>query len=69
MAAGMGSRFGGLKQLSPINNFNETIIDYSVFDAKRAGFTKVVFVIRKEFESDFKNQITHKYKTFTPGPC
>lgn len=62
MAAGMGSRFGGLKQLSPINNFNETIIDYSVFDAKRAGFTKVVFVIRKEFESDFKNQITNKYK-------
>ncbi|SEB81850.1 UTP-glucose-1-phosphate uridylyltransferase [Tenacibaculum sp. MAR_2009_124] len=62
MAAGMGSRFGGLKQLSPINNFNETIIDYSVFDAKRAGFTKVVFVIRKEFEDDFKNLITHKYK-------
>ncbi|CAM1374506.1 nucleotidyltransferase family protein [Tenacibaculum xiamenense] len=62
MAAGMGSRFGGLKQLSPINDFNETIIDYSVFDAKRAGFTKVVFVIRKEFEDDFKNLITHKYR-------
>ncbi|MFV0248340.1 MAG: sugar phosphate nucleotidyltransferase [Tenacibaculum sp.] len=62
MAAGMGSRFGGLKQLSPINDFNETIIDYSVFDAKRAGFTKAVFVIRKEFESDFKQQITDKYK-------
>ena len=62
MAAGMGSRFGGLKQLSPVNNYNETIIDYSVFDAKRAGFDKVVFVIRKEFEDDFKNLITHKYK-------
>ncbi|MGG8495585.1 nucleotidyltransferase family protein [Tenacibaculum sp. TC6] len=62
MAAGMGSRFGGLKQLSPVNDFNETIIDYSVFDAKRAGFTNVVFVIRKEFENDFKQQITHKFK-------
>ncbi len=61
MAAGMGSRFGGLKQLSPINSYKETIIDYSVFDAKRAGFSKVVFVIRKEFEKEFKKQVTTKY--------
>ncbi|CAL2085822.1 sugar phosphate nucleotidyltransferase [Tenacibaculum sp. 190524A02b] len=61
LAAGMGSRFGGLKQVSPVNEFNETIIDYSVFDAKRAGFTKIVFVIRKEFELDFKEKITAKY--------
>ncbi len=62
LAAGMGSRFGGLKQLSPINPFDETIIDYSVYDAKRAGFTKVVFVIREEFEDEFKEKITSKYK-------
>lgn len=61
MAAGMGSRFGGLKQLSPINSFKETIIDYSVFDAKRAGFSKVVFVIREEFEKEFKKQVTAKF--------
>lgn len=61
MAAGMGSRFGGLKQLSPINSHKETIIDYSVFDAKRAGFSKVVFVIRRDFEKAFKEQITAKY--------
>ena len=48
MAAGMGSRYGGLKQLEPVGPNEETIIDYSVFDAIRAGFTKVVFIIRKE---------------------
>lgn len=61
MAAGMGSRYGGLKQLEPVGPNEETIIDYSVFDAIRAGFTKVVFIIRKEFESDFKEKITDKY--------
>ena len=61
MAAGMGSRYGGLKQLDWIGPNNETIIDYSVFDAIRAGFSKVVFIIRKEFEDEFKEKITNKY--------
>ncbi len=54
MAAGMGSRFGGLKQLEPIGKNGEVIIDYSVHDAIKAGFNKVVFVIKKEIEDDFK---------------
>ena len=54
MAAGMGSRYGGLKQLDKIGPNGETIIDYSVFDAIKAGFSKVVFIIRKEFEDEFK---------------
>ena len=49
MAAGMGSRYGGLKQLDPVGPSSETIIDYSVFDAIQAGFTNIVFVIRKDF--------------------
>ena len=59
MAAGMGSRYGGLKQLDPVGPNGETIIDYSVHDAIRAGFNKVVFIVRDEFKSDFENQITH----------
>ncbi len=54
MAAGMGSRFGGLKQASPIGANGEMIIDYSVYDAKNAGFDKAVIVIRKDIESDFR---------------
>ena len=54
MAAGMGSRFGGLKQLTPVGPAGELIIDYSVFDAKRAGFDKVYFIIKDEIYSDFK---------------
>lgn len=50
MAAGMGSRFGGLKQIEPVGPHGEIIADYSVYDAKRAGFSKVVFIIRKENE-------------------
>jgi NDP-sugar pyrophosphorylase family protein len=61
MAAGMGSRYGGLKQLDAIGPNGETIIDYSVYDAIKAGFSKVVFIIRKEFENDFRNKITNKY--------
>ena len=53
MAAGMGSRYGGLKQLDSVGPNQETIIDYSVYDAIRAGFDKVVFVIRKEFHKEF----------------
>ncbi len=63
MAAGMGSRYGGLKQLDSVGPNNETIIDYSVYDAVKAGFTKVVFIIRKEFETDFKLKISNKYKS------
>ena len=65
MAAGMGSRYGGLKQLDSVGPNGETIIDYSVFDAIRAGFTKVVFIIRRDFEQDFKEKITNKYKSRT----
>ena len=61
MAAGMGSRYGGLKQLDAIGPNGETIIDYSVYDAIKAGFSKVVFIIRREFENDFINKITNKY--------
>jgi len=61
MAAGMGSRYGGLKQLESIGPNQETIIDYSIFDAIRAGFTKVVFIIRKDFEMVFKEKISNKF--------
>ena len=61
MAAGMGSRYGGLKQLEAVGPGGETIIDYSVYDAIRAGFNKVVFIIRKDFEQEFTSQITDKY--------
>ena len=61
MAAGMGSRYGGLKQLDSVGPNKETIIDYSVYDAIRAGFDKVVFVIRKEFHNEFRSLITDKY--------
>ena len=61
MAAGMGSRYGGLKQLDAVGPGGETIIDYSVYDAIRAGFNKVVFIIRKDFEQEFTSQITDKY--------
>ena len=57
MAAGMGSRFGGLKQVEPVGPNGEFIIDYSVYDAKRAGFEKVVFVIKKELEEVFRETI------------
>ena len=61
MAAGMGSRYGGLKQLDAVGPHGDTIIDYSVYDAIAAGFTKVVFIIRKDFEDQFKAQVTDKY--------
>ena len=61
MAAGMGSRYGGLKQLDKVGPNGETIIDYSLHDAIKAGFTKVIFIIRRDFEDQFKLQITNKY--------
>ncbi|MDP8215285.1 MAG: sugar phosphate nucleotidyltransferase [Candidatus Euphemobacter frigidus] len=57
MAAGIGSRYGGLKQLDPVGPAGEIIIDYSVYDAIRAGFKKVVFVIRREIEDSFREKV------------
>lgn len=61
LAAGMGSRYGGLKQVDPVGPSGETIMDYSVFDAVRAGFDRVVFVIRRDFEEVFRATIGSKY--------
>ena len=61
LAAGMGSRYGGLKQIDPMGPAGETILDYSVFDALRAGFGKVVFIIRPDFEQDFRERIAAKF--------
>jgi UTP-glucose-1-phosphate uridylyltransferase len=60
LAAGMGSRFGGLKQVEPVGPNGETILEYSVFDAIRAGFGKVVFVIRESFAEEFKDRFESK---------
>ena len=57
LAAGMGSRFGGLKQITPVGPNKEFIIDYSVYDAIKAGFNKIVFIIKRENLEDFKNTI------------
>ncbi len=62
LAAGMGSRYGGLKQLDPVGPSGEVILDYSVFDAHRAGFGKIVFVIRRDIEEAFKAQVGSKYE-------
>ncbi len=61
LAAGMGSRYGGLKQVDPVGPSGETIMDYSVYDAVRAGFGRVVFVIRREFEEAFRATVGAKY--------
>lgn len=57
LAAGMGSRYGGLKQMDPVGPSGEAILDYSVFDAKRAGFRRVIFLIKHEIEADFKRVV------------
>lgn len=62
LAAGMGSRYGGLKQLDTLGPSGETIMDYSVYDALRAGFGKIVFVIRHDFEDEFRKKIISKYQ-------
>jgi UTP-glucose-1-phosphate uridylyltransferase len=61
LAAGMGNRYGGLKQLDEVGPNGETVMDYSVFDAKRADFKKIVFVIRKDFAAEFEKKILTKY--------
>ena len=62
LAAGMGSRYGGLKQLDGLGPNGETIMDYSIYDAIQAGFGKIVWVIRKDFEEQFRSQILSKYE-------
>ncbi len=66
LAAGMGSRYGGLKQLDGLGPNGETIMDYSIYDAVRGGFGKVVFVIRHTFEADFREKIIKKYQDVIP---
>ena len=66
LAAGMGSRYGGLKQLDGLGPNGETIMDYSIYDAIHAGFGKLVFVIRKDFEEDFRKKIISKYEGHIP---
>jgi dTDP-glucose pyrophosphorylase len=66
LAAGMGSRYGGLKQIDGLGPNGEAILDYSVFDALRAGFGKIVFVIRKDFEEDFRRVVLSKYAGKVP---
>ena len=62
LAAGLGSRYGGLKQLDGLGPNEETIMDYSIYDAVKAGFGKIVFVIRKSFEKEFKEKVAKKYE-------
>ena len=62
LAAGMGSRYGSLKQLDPMGPSGETVMDYSVLDALRSGFDRIIFVIRKDFEEEFKNVIGKRYE-------
>ena len=66
LAAGMGSRYGGLKQLDGLGPNGETIMDYSICDAIQAGFGKIVFVIRKDFEEQFRTQVLSKYEGHIP---
>ena len=66
LAAGMGSRYGGLKQIDPIGPNGEIIIDYSIYDAVNAGFGKVVFVIRKDIEDTFKKHIGSRFAGIIP---
>lgn len=66
LAAGAGSRYGGIKQIDSIGNHGESILDYSVFDAKRSGFGKVYFIIRKSIEKDFSERITDRISKYFP---
>ncbi len=66
LAAGMGSRYGGLKQIDPVGPCGETIIDYSIYDALRAGFGKLVFVIRKDIEQPFRQSVGARFEQRIP---
>lgn len=63
LAAGVGSRYGGLKQIDPVGSHGEAVLDYSVFDARRAGFGKVVFMIRREIERDFRDALGRRFES------
>ncbi|WP_218942730.1 sugar phosphate nucleotidyltransferase [Rhodoferax sp. BLA1] len=69
LAAGMGSRYGGLKQLDPMGPCGETILDYSVFDALRAGFGRIVFVIRRTLAEAFQSQVLARYENQVDVSC
>lgn len=69
LAAGMGSRFGGLKQCAPVGPNGETLLDYSVFDARHAGFSRVVFVIRDDFADEFKAQVASRLRDSMRVDC
>src|SRR4051812_17013015 len=62
MAAGMGSRYGGLKQIDPMGPHGEIVLDYSIYDALRAGFDRVVFVIRRDFEREFRTAVGRRFE-------
>ena len=64
LAAGMGSRFGGLKQITPVDGHGHVIIDFSLYDAYRAGFRKVAFIIKHEIEDDFKEFIGRRMEKY-----
>ena len=64
MAAGMGSRYGGLKQMDPVGPDGEVILDYSIFDARRAGFKRVVFLIKHEIEADFRERVGQRIERY-----
>ena len=66
MAAGMGSRFGGCKQITPVDEYGHVIMDYSIFDALRAGFGRVVCVIKPEMEADFRAVIGDRIARYIP---
>lgn len=64
LAAGMGSRYGGLKQIDPVGPTGETLMDYSVYDARRAGFDKLVFIIRRDIERPFREVVGRRFEKF-----
>ena len=66
LAAGMGSRYGGLKQIDPVGPSGEIVMDYSVFDARRTGFDRVVCVIRKSIEREFRAAVSSRFERALP---
>lgn len=66
MAAGMGSRYGGLKQMDAVGPCGETLLDYSIFDAARSGFKKVVFIIRRDFDAEFRQRVGSRFASVLP---
>ena len=69
MAAGLGSRYGGLTQLEPVGPSGERVMDYALYDARRAGVERVVFVIRREFEQAFREQVASRYRDWMEVAC